>query len=235
MVVIAGAPYAGRQTSRNVQTLADGTRLTRSSGIETMMYRDSAGRTRRELPAFGPPSAGIKPTFGPRLVEVEDPVAGCQYVIDPVHKVAHRVRLEIWKMPDRPKTAPEPRPAVVTTVETVSRMSDGTIVKTESLGTQTIAGVTAEGRRSTTTRPAGSFLGNDRPVTTVGETWIHRGTRVTLLSRNQNPGGGESTTTMEDFSTAEPDPTLFKVPRGYKIVKETGPFKIVIPREPQTR
>ncbi len=104
-------------------------------------------------------------------------------------------------------------------------------IKDESLGIQTISGVPAEGRRTTITYPAGSYMGNDRPVTTVSEIWTHTGTRTVLLMKNSHPTMGDSTTVMEDFSVAEPDAALFQVPPGYQVVDESGPFKIVLPLE----
>ncbi len=233
--IVSGAPYSGRQTSENVQTLADGTRLTRGHTVGSTVYRDSAGRMRRERSAFGTPTPGLKPPASFAIVEVDDPIAGFRYLFDAVNQVAHRMPLQVQPMPNRPQTAPPPRASVPTTLESTTKMSDGTVRTFQSLGTQVIAGVTAQGTRNTTTYPAGSYMGNDRPVTTVSENWVHPETRAMLLSKMSSPIGGDSTMTMEDFSTNEPDPALFEPPPGYKIVDETGPFKIVIPREPQTR
>ena len=43
-------------------------------------------------------------------------------------------------------------------------------VKHEDLGTQTIEGVSAQGKRETVTIPAGQ-IGNERPIEIVSETW----------------------------------------------------------------
>jgi hypothetical protein len=43
----------------------------------------------------------------------------------------------------------------------------------------------------------------------------------------------DTTMTMKDFSTEEPDPSLFQIPAGYQIVDETGQFTITIPRNAQ--
>ena len=68
-------------------------------------------------------------------------------------------------------------------------------------------------------------------VADVNEIWTHPETGVVLLTKTSSAIGGDSTMTMEDFSTAEPDPALFQVPPDYKIVDETGSFKVVVPRE----
>ena len=51
----------------------------------------------------------------------------------------------------------------------------------EKLGTETIEGVLAEGFRHTTTWPVDS-QGNDRPISTVDETWRSRELQVTTLA-----------------------------------------------------
>jgi uncharacterized membrane protein (UPF0136 family) len=49
---VAGAPYSAEEISSMVQTLADGTHITRTIPTRKL-YRDSAGRTRTERSARG--------------------------------------------------------------------------------------------------------------------------------------------------------------------------------------
>jgi hypothetical protein len=49
-----------------------------------------------------------------------------------------------------------------------------------------------------------------------------------LSSTNSQLGSNVATRTMQNFSTAEPDPTLFKIPASYKIVDENGGFTIKV-------
>jgi len=44
-------------------------------------------------------------------------------------------------------------------------------IKHEDLGTQTIEGLSAQGKRETVTIPAGQ-IGNERPIEIVTETWF---------------------------------------------------------------
>src|SRR5579863_8642300 len=55
---VKGAPYAAEAVTETNQTLADGNRITRKSAAS--VYRDSAGRTRREetMAVIGPWAAG---------------------------------------------------------------------------------------------------------------------------------------------------------------------------------
>jgi len=218
--VITGAPYSGRQSMKSVQTLADGTRLTRGSPSETKTYRDSMGRVRTERPAF-PASAGSKPPASFTLVEIQDPVAGYRYALDSANHVAHRAPLQSRVVPAATALAAVDSPSFT------QKLSDGVTATSEPLGTQVMSGVTVVGRRTTLSYPAGSRVGNDRPLSTVTETWI---TPQGIVLLSKSTGLSESTTTMEDFSAAEPDPTLFLIPSDYQIVDETGPFKIVVPR-----
>lgn len=48
---------------------------------------------------------------------------------------------------------------------------------------------------------------------------------------DSQPGANVITMKMQNFSTAEPDPTLFVVPPGYKVVDETGGFTIKVAKQ----
>jgi hypothetical protein len=78
-------------------------------------------------------------------------------------------------------------------------------------------GVLVQGQRTTTVYPEG-FFGNDRPITTVNETWTSPDLKIMVLSKTSDPRSGESTTRLTNISRAEPDPSLFQVPPDYQIV-----------------
>lgn len=101
--------------------------------------------------------------------------------------------------------------------------------KTERLGTKTIAGVTAEGSRTTRTIPTGEE-GNDLPLTTMSETWRSRELNVTLSEIRDDPRRGKTTMEVEEFTPGEPDPALFAPPPGYKVLDE----KVVVTTDPPT-
>ena len=214
----AGAPYSGRESTESIQTLADGTHIARPDLFGATTYRDSNGRVRTERAAF--PNI-VQFT----IVEIQDPVAGYRYVLDSVNRIAHRAPMQSNVMPVRPAILPPPG-----TGRGPHTLSNGTIFNDEYLGTQTISGVETVGRRLSTTRPAGSPLGNDRPVTLVQENWDDPNSGVSLLWKVTDPAIGDHTTTIRNYSTVEPDPALFQVPAGYRTVDETGAFKIVVPR-----
>ncbi len=86
--VVKGAPYSAQSSVETTQVLADGNRINRKStgGI----YRDSAGRTRREqtLPAIGPFAASGN---APHVIFINDPVAGVHYALEPDQKIARKM------------------------------------------------------------------------------------------------------------------------------------------------
>jgi hypothetical protein len=228
---VTGAPYSGHTSSQTVRTLANGTHLTQQAFEQPMTYRDTMGRTRTESrmqPA--PPNSKAQPQIG-SLPEIIDPVAGYRYILDPVHQIAHRVVVQARQNQAVSATSPAAAARMAVTQPPRTR-DDGATVQTESLGTQTMFGIPVTGRRITTTYPVGTYQGNDQPVTMVNEMW--NSVQYGMLMRSSNTGpDADTTTVIKDFSTDEPDPSLFMVPSGYQIVDETGEFTITIPRNSQ--
>ena len=105
--------------------------------------------------------------------------------------------------------------------------------KTESLGTQTIEGVTAEGTRTTLTIPAGE-IGNTLPLEIVDETWYSPELQITVMTRHRDPRSGETTYRLTNLSRSEPDRSLFEVPADYTVRDNKMPPKgLKPPREEQ--
>jgi hypothetical protein len=71
------------------------------------------------------------------------------------------------------------------------------------------------------TFPEGA-IGNDRPITTVTETWMSSDLKTVVLSKSSDPRFGDSTTKLTNIVMAEPDPALFQVPSDYSIMDEPG-------------
>jgi hypothetical protein len=96
--------------------------------------------------------------------------------------------------------------------------------KTESLGAQTIEGVTAEGTRRTLTIPAGE-IGNTMPIECVEETWYSPELQITVMSKFRDPRTGETTYRLTNLSRSEPDRSLFEVPADYTFQEGKMPAK----------
>jgi hypothetical protein len=152
------------------------------------------------------------------VARIIDPVAGYLYELDSVQGIAHRVALKVM-----------PAISGANLGVPFSRGADPNTTS-ESLGTESISGVTVVGTKETTIQPAGSN-GNDRPLTSTHESWYSPRLGLVVYSRSSSQNVTSiSTRNLEDLSTAEPDPALLKVPDGYIIVDETGAFTIRIPR-----
>src|SRR5260370_20613434 len=88
--------------------------------------------------------------------------------------------------------------------------------KNESLGTQTIDGVNAEGTRTTRTIRAGE-IGNESPITVVSERWYSADLQMDVKSTHSDPRFGNTTYTLTNIQRAEPAASLFAVPSGYTV------------------
>ena len=85
--VVKGAPYSAQAVTENIQTLGDGNRIVNKT--TSSLYRDSEGRTRRELTIklLGPIGDRGEPL---QTVFINDPVAGVSYSLDSKSHVAHK-------------------------------------------------------------------------------------------------------------------------------------------------
>jgi hypothetical protein len=103
----------------------------------------------------------------------------------------------------------------------------GEAPKTESLGTQMIEGVSAEGTRTTVTIPAGQ-IGNERPIEIVSERWYSPELQVVVLSKRNDPMTGDMTYKLTNINRNEPVRSLFEVPGDFKIEESPVPGKMKI-------
>lgn len=107
--------------------------------------------------------------------------------------------------------------------------------RTEDLGVQTIEGVQARGTRTITTIPAGD-IGNERPIDMIYEKWYSDELQLVILSKHSDPRFGEQTYRLTNIVRSEPDPSLFELPSGYKILSEpAASFTINTSRGGQNR
>jgi hypothetical protein len=230
---VAGAPYSAEELNTSVQTLADGTHITRESPTRKI-YRDSAGRTRTERPLLAA-AARRQKADPPVIVEIIDPVEHVKYTLDGIHKVAHK---QAMAAPDHIQLRTSPLAGTVSGAgsaglagaadaeATAGVANEEHPVSThEKLGTQTMEGLQVEGTRHAVVYPIG-WDGNDRPITTVHETWHSPELKVTVLSTDNDPRFGETTQKLINVQRSEPDATLFLPPADYTVVEEKGDFTI---------
>ncbi len=213
--VVKGAPFSATATSETTQILQDGTVI--HSTTTSTLYRDSQGRSRREVTfsGFGPLQTTGKPHT---MIMINDPVTGTHYMLDAEEEVAHKMRMR-FRDGGGP---PEKGPALGNKMEQHMAQEEaaGELSKVP-LGTQSINGVSAEGTRITHTIPVGR-IGNDRPINVVFERWYSPDLQMVVKSMRSDPRFGTTTYTMTNVQRTEPPAALFSVPSDYT-VKEGDP------------
>jgi len=220
--VTKGAPFTAQRTEESTQTLGDGTHINHKSSIS--YARDSSGRTRREDDEW---------------ITIYDPIANVSYRLNKKSHVGSKVDLVRGQNLERQKIELDQTQAELIKSQsekqlaetksqggyavTISDDGSGPRVKAfmspgaeESLGSQVVNGVMADGTRFTRTIPAGDF-GNDRPITSVTESWYAPELHLTVLYKRTDPREGDVTTQYTGIKRAEPDPSVFQVPAGYTL------------------
>lgn len=192
--LVKDAPFSAETVMENTRRLYDGSTVTTQT--KGAIYRDGAGRTRREQPleSVGAFSLGNE---AQRLIFITDAGEGTQYFLDAARKTARRIPLSGDNRPPKPP------------FET----GEG---KTESLGKKTLEGVSVEGTRTTIEIPAGR-VGNDKPLQVVTERWFSAELQTVVMSRHIDPLIGEQIFRLTNIKRGEPSREFFVVPNDYKI------------------
>jgi hypothetical protein len=220
--LVTGVPYTATEVTETTQTLSDGNRIVnKTSGT---VARDSQGRVRREMSMgrIGPVDANNH-----KMIFISDPTAHRQEVMDPggdlttvIHTTGESANgPQIITLNGDNGTVLKKKFVVKTEKGSSSdenTQNEKKQVKHEDLGTQTIAGVSAQGKRDTITIPAGE-IGNERPFEVVSETWYSPDLHITVMRKHSDPRVGETVFQLTDIQRTEPDPALFQVPDDVKV------------------
>lgn len=221
--LVKDKPYSARSITESTQTLADGNRIVRRN--EARIYRDSAGRTRREqtLGGVGAWQAAGEPRT---MISINDPVADKSYALDPVAQTAREIR------PFRVAIARAGEPTAGAAVQIVGTnalaapplraATLGAYEPAEDLGEQVLEGLLVQGTRLTDTIPAGA-IGNERPIEIVTERWYSKDIEAMVLQRYIDPRFGETTYKLVNVVREEPAPELFQLPQGYALEIDRAP------------
>ena len=210
--LVKGAPFSATTSSTTQQTLQDGTTINRTAN--GAIYRDSEGRSRREVTFTG--VGPLAATGGPhKMVSIFDPVAGAHYMLNPDKKIAHKMTLPANGGTDKAQAFEQKMQARQQQEEASGAL------KVEALGTKVINGVNAEGTRTTHTIAAGE-IGNSAPIQIVSERWYSTDLQTVVQSTRTDPRFGTTTFSLSKIQKAEPAATLFAVPADYT-VKAGGP------------
>lgn len=241
--LVKNAPYTATAVTETTQTLSDGNRIVHKTTAS--LARDGEGRTRHEESGV---KIGTLQGTGPKIVTINDPVAHTEYIFQPdapngagkaIVKSGEGIGVGVGvyggggvKPKVRTFTMSKGNSAHSVQFDTtnergtksyVTLLDNGeeSDVKHESLGTQSIEGVTAEGARETTTIPAGA-IGNEKPIVITSETWTSPDLQTVVLSKRNDPRFGETVYKLTGITRGEPDPSLFQAPSNLKTIHFNG-------------
>lgn len=224
---VTGVPYTATEVTETTQTLSDGNKIVnKTSGT---VARDSQGRVRREMSVGRIGAAGAN---NHKMLFISDPTAHHQETMG----AGNGADISTVITTDGDSNND---PQIITLNRAGSTMvnkkvilrkskdtngaegeeSDNKQVKHEDLGTQTVAGVSAQGKRDTVTIPAGE-IGNEKPIEIVSETWYSPDLHATVMRKHSDPRSGETVFQLTNISRAEPDPALFQLPEGMKVMQD---------------
>ena len=212
---VTNAPYSATYTSTSTEKLQDGTVLTHTT--TRIATRDALGRTREEVTLPARPGGDGTPHT---MITIVDPVAHTITQLHADKKVAivHQIAAPRQHDGHRGPGGPPPQDAGATPPADGAqgprgRHEDKNVV-TADLGSKTIDGFTATGKRVTRTIPA---EGTDKPIVATHEEWISPDLKIELSRSDVDPFRGTHTTVVSGLSKAVPDPALFQVPQGYTV------------------
>ncbi len=193
--IVTGAPFAADSTVTVMLTMF-GASSPVEQRVVARLYRDNAGRVRREqaLGGFDAPTLADADSL---VVTIIDPVAGVTFTLNPATRTAYRV-----PMTSSNATLAIPELPAPPQVE-------------ESLGTRQIEGITVTGRKSVVTLAAG---GDGRPVEISDEQWESRELGLALLARHRDSRTGTFEHRLTNITRIEPSAALFTIPAGYTVV-----------------
>jgi hypothetical protein len=222
-------PFTAEYKTTRVRTLANGTTITRES--TEVRAVDSQGRVmnaRTEQPSV----AGRTPVT---VVTVDDTATGthtnwtvpgtkANMVTRPPHDAGQAqcystapANGALTPPPAPPRGAIGSGPSAVTAMPVPAAARPRPV--NEDLGTETIDGVVAHGRRITRTTPVGA-VGNDEPLVHVDETWTANDVGpygLVVRSVHDDPESGKTTMELVNLSLSEPEASVFMPPEGYEI------------------
>ena len=220
--VVSGAPYSADIETERTQMLADGNRIVQKD--HAVVYRDGQGRTRREqeLGMIGKWSAsGEKP----KLISIHDPVKNEHFTLEPEGKIAHKAVIEN-KIPGKGHDETFEFHVPPGGGGGLRFHREAPESKSESLGRQVIEGFAVDGTKTVSVIPAGE-IGNESPIEIVSEKWYSPELQVHVMTRHMDPRFGETVYRMTNIRRGEPDPSLFTIPKDYKIEKAGSPRIVV--------
>jgi hypothetical protein len=231
--LVTGRPFTADAIIKTDQILPDGSHVVNQQTV--IAARDSQGRTYREE-VFA--SLAVD-RWAPKTIFISDSVAGAAYILGPDH-VARKVpmsmpgsqagaisaltsaappgNLQLQRFQTAVGGGSGPVRAGTQGIQPAQQISLGDS-RIDQLGSQMIAGVQAEGTRTTLTIPAGQ-VGNQNPLVIVTEHWYSADLEATVLTKRSDPRFGTSSYQFTNVRQIEPPAALFQIPSGYTIEED---------------
>ena len=201
---VIGQPYSAMwRTSTSQKLLQTGLRFPKRG---TTLWREiQRGRVRVEM-RMARGKNGEPDTV---MVFVSDPVAHTITTWMSGPKIENKAATLV-KIPAERKQEIAAQPRVVND----SRPQP--VVTKEDLGTGMLQGLPVTDVKTTTIVPVGRS-GNDAPITKTHEVWTSQDLKLVMKQQTEDPRTGVMIVELQDFSRAEPDAKLFRVPAGYTV------------------
>lgn len=190
---IAGVPFTAKVVVTWNKPLVGGGMVSRK--YYTLVARDSQGRVRHETREFLPADSTSEPPL--RSLTILDPVSGtrttCTKALMTCAASAFNANL-------------------VLTENTADRGNGSG----ESLGQQTIQGLSATGTRVSVSNVSGP-RGSSRLAVSYTDAWYSPDLHIDLSVTRTDPQSGVVTLNVTELVLGEPDSTWFAIPSGYTV------------------
>lgn len=197
------APFTAMVTTEVKKILVD--KSTQTNWNHRTIARDSSGRIFQERRFFAP--NGDKVATPISQLEYADPQRHEFYACHPQEKTCYVYRYYAPEAASMRPAGPLPN-------------GNGTVTR-EELGQRTIDDLDVIGSREITTLNAG-VVGNQKAEPIVKEFWYSPRLQINVVTKRFDPRFGAQNFVVSNINQSEPDPKLFEVPEGYRVVKMNG-------------
>lgn len=214
---LTGHPYSATETTQVLRTLADGNDITTES--VQRLYRDSAGRLRKEK---------LNSSGGIQSVEITT-ADNVVYVLDPERKTVRKPAVVVLSMEQTPQgpvfkaggeSAPPEFVASMNAAQTKARQTPSS-TSTQDLGTRDMDGCKASGSFSRYEMPVG-MPGSSKSIEATMESWGCAELGLALYNKQSDALNGQRTVVISQIIRKEPDAALFVVPADYAVLAQAG-------------
>lgn len=200
------APFMAIARTLVVRRMSDGS--TQTSENQRVIARDMEGRIFQERRTFVPVPDPDNRQSLVRIDEYSDPVAHTVYRCNPYAKVCGLFSYF-------PRAASPERPAGV-------QPGGHSYLTRQSLGADVMDGQEVLHTRETFTVYA-ETAGNTKNIIRTVDFWYSPQLGVNVREERHDPRDGDQTLWLTDLTSSAPDPAVFQVPSGYRIIDHRNP------------